>query len=59
MTDHKIIVTFVRPSGPIADHYTAYSDDLGADDSPYGIGPDAASAIEDLVEQLAEREARP
>lgn len=56
MTDHKIIVTHVRPPIPNADHYCAYSDDLGADDSPYGIGPDAASAIEDLMWQLEELE---
>ena len=56
MTDHKIIVTHVRPPIPNADHYCAYSDDLGADDSPYGTGPDAASAIEDLMWQLEELE---
>ena len=56
MTDHKIIATHVRPSIPNADHHVAYSDHLGADDSPYGIGPDAASAIEDLMWQLEELE---
>ena len=54
MTNHKIIVNFVQPPIPNADHYVAYSDNLGADDSPYGMGPDAASAIEDLMEQLEE-----
>lgn len=56
MTDHKIIVTHVRPPIPNADHYCAWSDDLGADCSPYGTGPDAASAIEDLIWQLEELE---
>jgi len=56
MTDHKIIVTFVQPPIPNADHYVAYSDNLGADDSPYGFGPDAASAIKDLEWKLEELE---
>jgi hypothetical protein len=56
MTDHKIIVSFIQPPIPNADHYVAYSDDLGADDSPYGSGPDAASAIEDLEWQLEDWE---
>ena len=56
MTDHKIIVTHVRPPIPNCDHYCAWSDDLGADTSPYGTGPDAASAIEDLIWQLEEME---
>lgn len=55
MTDHKIIVTSVQPPIPNADHYVAYSDNLGADASPYGTGADAASAIEDLMRQLEER----
>jgi len=54
--DHKIIVSYERPPIPNADHFTAYSDDLGGDDSPYGHGPDAASAIDDLTDQLAELE---
>lgn len=52
MTDHKIIVSFIQPPIPNCDHYIAYSDDLGADCSPYGQGNDAASAIEDLLWQL-------
>lgn len=52
MTEHKIIVTFVQPPIPNADHYVAYSDNLGADDSPYGFGPDTASAIKDLKWKL-------
>lgn len=56
MTDHKIIVTHVRPPIPNGDHYCAHSDDLGADSSPYGTGPDAASAIEDLIWQLEDME---
>lgn len=56
MTDHKIIVTHIRPPIPNADHYVAYSDSLGADDSPYGTGPDAANAIEDLNWRLEEME---
>jgi hypothetical protein len=56
MTDHKIIVLHVQPPIPNGDHFAAYSDDLGADCSPYGIGPDAASAIEDLTRQLEELE---
>jgi hypothetical protein len=54
MTDHKIIVSFIQPPIPNYDHYIAYSDDLGADCSPYGQGNDAASAIEDLLWQLEE-----
>lgn len=53
---HKIIVSHERPPGPHADHYLAYSDDLGSDCSPYGHGNDAASAIDDLMDQLAEME---
>jgi len=56
MTNHKIIVTFIQPPFPYGDHYVAYSDDLGADDSPYGSGPDAASAIADLERQLEDLE---
>ncbi len=56
MTDHKIIVTNVNPPIPNGRHVVAYSDNLGADTSPYGIGPDAASAIEDLMWQLEELE---
>lgn len=55
MTYDKIIVTHVRPPIPNADHFVAYSDNLGADCSPYGTGPDAASAIEDLEAQLEDR----
>ena len=54
MSDHKIIVSFIQPPIPNCDHYIAYSDDLGADCSPYGQGVDAASAIEDLLWQLGE-----
>ena len=54
----KIIVSYEQPPIPNADHYLAYSDDLGADDSPYGYGPDAVSAIEDLIDQLADAERR-
>ena len=54
MSDHKIIVSFIQPPIPNCDHYIAYSDDLGADCSPYGEGVDAASAIEDLLWQLEE-----
>lgn len=56
MTDHKIIVTHVDPPFPNGKHAVAYSDNFGADDSPYGSGPDAASAIEDLMWQLEELE---
>ena len=52
----KIIVTHVRPPIPNADHFCAWSDNLGADCSPYGTGPDAASAIEDLEAQLEDME---
>ena len=51
-TEHKIIVTHVDPPIPNGKHVVAYSDNLGADCSPYGTGPDAASAIEDLMWQL-------
>jgi hypothetical protein len=54
MTDHNITVSFIQPPIPNADHYIAYSADLGADCSPYGEGVDAASAIEDLLWQLEE-----
>lgn len=56
MTDHRIIVTRVDPPIPNGKHVLAYSDNLGADTSPIGTGPDAASAIEDLMWQLEELE---
>lgn len=56
MTDHKIVVTHVRPPIPNGDHYTAYSDRLGADCSPYGFGETEQAAIDDLILQLEDTE---
>jgi len=52
----KIITSFIQPPIPNGDHWIAYSDDLGADASPYGQGQTEQEAIEDLTAQLEDAE---
>jgi hypothetical protein len=52
----RIVTSFVQPPIPNGDHWIAYSDDLGADASPYGQGQTEQEAIEDLTAQLEDAE---
>ena len=55
MTDRKIITEYDYPPIPIRHFdWTAYFDDIGADDSPYGHGSTEAVAIADLLGQESE-----
>lgn len=49
---HRIITSLERPPVPVDPFWTAHSDNLGADDSPYGKGATEAEAIADLECQL-------
>lgn len=52
MTKHTIHTAFERPPIPVLAFWRAWSDDLGADCSPYGQGATEQAAIDDLKEQL-------
>jgi hypothetical protein len=52
--DH-IITTLHNPPAPIGAFWTAYDDRLGADSSPYGMGPTEQEAIDDLLAYLEDQ----
>ena len=52
----RIKTSYEVPPCPIPPFWRAWSDDLGADSSPYGEGPTEAEAIADLKRQLEEQE---
>ncbi len=53
---HDIKTAHENPAIPNGAHWRAWSDTLGADASPYGMGDTEAEAIEDLKAQLEEME---
>ena len=52
----RVITAYEHPPIPVPPFWRAWSDDLGADDSPYGQGATEAEAIADLEAQLEELE---
>jgi hypothetical protein len=43
---------FETPPIPVRGFWRAWSDDMGADDSPYGQGETEAEALADLMAQI-------
>jgi len=58
MTARKIELSYEHPVAPVPPFWRAWLDDLGADCRPYGEGPTAQDAIEDLLRQVEEMEER-
>jgi hypothetical protein len=58
MTARKIELSYEWPPIPCSPFWRAWLDDLGADCSPYGEGPTAQDAIDDLLRQVEETETR-
>ena len=53
-TKHKFIIKWDN----LHNEYRAFSDTLGAEESPAGIGESPMDALEDLIDQLDEIEKR-
>ena len=56
---HRIKTSFEWPPTPLPPFWRAWSDSMGADDSPYGTGATESEAMLDLMVQLAELEDAP